>query len=102
MKHKKFSEAILCGYAKVNGRQHIGGYSNNASGAALAVCVLGAGNLCLSGDVWRTDASSRFEKAFTRAWGFNPAALNDGRLSSGISEPIRWEHIYGMAVAAGL
>jgi hypothetical protein len=100
MKHKKFSSAILCGFKLVDGRQHIGGYSNHAHGDSLAVCVLGAGNLCLTGVPRGSLESMDFEEAFKKAWGFNPAALNDGRLED--SEPMPWEHIYGMARAAGL
>jgi hypothetical protein len=97
----KFSEAILCGYEKVNGRQHIGGYSNCAEKPEeLALCVLGAGSLCLIGQARMTSDSLAFEEAFEKAWGFNPAALNDGRMEG--TEPMPWEHIYGMAVAADL
>ena len=100
MKHRKFSSAILCGYKKVDGRQHIGGYSNHKDGPELAVCVLGAGGLCLIGRPGSCAASFKFEEQFEQAWGFNPAALNDGRLED--ASPMPWEHIYGMARAAGL
>ena len=104
MKHRKFSSAILCGFKKVDGRQHFGDYCPEEDDPRYpwSVCVLGARNLCLTGSAKNLGNSSDFEAdtmAFYKAWGVFPDDLNDG----GCAMPgLPWEHIYGMARAAGL
>ena len=102
MKHRKFSSAILCGYEKVGGKQHVGGYCRGDPEKPAAVCVLGARNLCRTGSatVEEGEAQSNAEcDRFKRAWGFLPQHLNDGMYGA---DRLPWEHIYGMARAAGL
>lgn len=101
MKHKRFSTAILCGFKKVDGRQHFGDFSNRDE-RALAVCVMGAAALCETGDPHTTDHDEAYRcraaeasDIFRVVWGLWPTEAND-------SEQLPWEHIYGMAVAAGL
>ena len=95
MKHKKFSSAILCGFKEVGGRQQLGTFSDGASDARCprAVCVLGAISLCLNGDA-ESMGYGDFPQLFADAWGIAPQDLND--------EGMPWEHLYGMARAAGL
>lgn len=93
MKPKKLSAAILCGYKLVDGKQHFGDYANKDGSA---VCVLGAVNLCLTGDPRKEYVGplAADQDRFRKAWGDWAEDLND--------EGMPWEHIYGMAVAAGL
>jgi hypothetical protein len=87
----KFSEAILKGYEKVNGRQCRGNYARlDRDGNPVAHCVIGA---MYSGDPG--DAHMHERGRFEEAWGFSAMGLND-------EERMPWEHIYGMARAAGL
>lgn len=102
MKHKKFSDLMLCGFQKVGGRQHFGAYCPLTDNPAhpSAVCVRGAANLCDFGQADPGASTDHYERdrarvwAFYCAWDVNPHELND--------EGMEWEHIYGMAVAAGL
>lgn len=107
MKHKKFSEAMLCGFEKVDGRQWFGDYCprTDKGESPASVCVLGAVNLCLRGNARRASiiranradplSDTQFASAFREAWGMCPDDLND-------DDQMPWEHIYGMAKAAGL
>jgi hypothetical protein len=101
MKHKKFSSAILCGFKKVDGRQHFGDYcpSDEDPHDPTSVCVLGARNLCLTGSAKNAAGMVHHQRAFYEAWGLYPDDLNDG---DGAMPSMPWEHIYGMARAAGL
>jgi len=96
MKPMKFSEAILRGFEMVGGKQCKGYYCPREDDPRKpgAVCVLGARNLCLTGDA--TEEPGRFTDPdsddFCDAWGIHPSTLND--------EGMPWEHIYGMARAA--
>ena len=98
----KFSEAMLKGYQKVGGRQcrdhyYVGGSNKNPQ----AVCVNGAISLARCGVAEPNDISplkhrlQNWDSAFVGAWGIHPQELND-------DNKLPWEHIYGMAVAAGL
>jgi hypothetical protein len=94
----KLSEAILKGYERVGGRQcKHAYYENGTPSRPEAVCVMGAVSLALSGNA-AGDVVNPFAhkgvQAFVVAWDMAPSALND--------EGMPWEHIYGMAVAAGL
>jgi hypothetical protein len=89
----KFSEMMLAGYAKVEGRQTRGtawrdayGHPTADTSRARSACVIGAINLGGGG--------CGFNSALDRAWGVSAVSLND--------DGMPWEHIYGMAVAAGL
>lgn len=87
----KFSEAMLKGFEKVDGRQCRGAFFSSCDGK-ISYCVLGAvtaGHNSKNFHMWPEDAGR-----FSDAWGFAPSALND--------QGMPWEHIYGMAVAAGL
>ena len=98
----KFSEAMLKGYQMAGGRQFHGGTYAPADdnwNKPSRVCVLGAATLALSGCAGGTGASTFTTlgpevREFCAAWGIRPEDLND--------EGMPWEHIYGMAVAAGL
>lgn len=93
----KFSEAMLKGFRKVNGHQFFGGYyADRPGGFPRSVCVLGAANLGAYGDPWSYPFHTGCGAVdrFANAWGLKPQDLND--------EGMPWEHIYGMAVAAGL
>jgi hypothetical protein len=97
MKHKKFSTAILCGFKKVDGRQYFKDYCDRRHDDPTrprAVCVLGARNLCVNGNATNTTGMVPQSMAFFDAWGEYPDELND--------DGMPWEHIYGMARAAGL
>lgn len=95
----KYSEAILRGYKKNGGRQCA--YELHRKDGAM--CVQGAANLGGWGDKdpnayrWFGDDQNARGR-FCEAWGLDIINLNngDGR------EIIPWEHLYGMAVAAGL
>lgn len=92
-----YSEAMLDGFTKVGGKQHKRTYYGGADPSNPAsVCVMGAINLSLTGAAYTSDYEmrDRFYDRFERAWGIPPTELND--------EGMPWEHLYGMAVAAGL
>lgn len=102
----KYSEMILEGFRRVDGRQtkdwfYEGGMSTNP----LAVCVNGAANLALYGTSTPSNGPVEDDEvnqgclAFEEAWGIHPTTLNDGDEKM---EGLPWEHIYGMARAAGL
>lgn len=104
----KFSTAILKGYKKIDGRQCVDFYAVDSRGNnspaiedVYACCVMGAANLALSGDPHHSDLDFRWREKFEDAWGIDPASLNNNREFCDL-EPFPWEHIYGMAVAAGL
>lgn len=82
----KFSEAMLKGFAEVDGRQCTGAYSRRDAKGRLARCAIGAA--CAGG--WSASTGG-----FIAAWGVSVYEAND-------EEGLPWEHIYGMAVAAGL
>ena len=84
----KVSEAILRGFEKVNGNQiRYTFFEHDRHGRVVGCCVMGAASLGGAG-------GQRFGRPFREAWGIHPTALNDRGMP--------WEHIYGMAVAAGL
>lgn len=94
----KFSTAMLKGYKKVGGKQCAKNYQRGD-----AVCAHGAANLAVFGkaDLTREphgiDAFPTFSeemRAFRNAWDIDVVDLND--------EGMPWEHIYGMARAAGV
>src|SRR5665213_4039598 len=92
----KVSEAILKGYKTNGGRQIVNSRHDDGR-----MCVSGAFEMAMDGSpwVWGHDAEwSEFAHAFRAEYGVDPVELNnnDGRT------PVPWEHIYGMAVAAGL
>ena len=95
MKHLKLSSAILCGFKKVDGKQYFGDFCAGEPHKPSAVCVVGAVNLCLTGNA-RNQSEMPLEEfdKFEEAWGERAYKLND--------EGMPWEHIYGMAKAAGL
>lgn len=84
----KFSEAMLRGFETVDGRQCKGNYVRERNGKAYAYCVMGA--------VYAVDFTPRMKDKdrFYEVWGYTAMSLND--------KGMPWEHIYGMAVAAGL
>lgn len=88
----KFSEAMLKGFEKVNGRQAFNGQLLAKDGS---VCINGAANLAYTGDAttW-AEETLRACGAFADVWGEAPDLLNNNGLD--------WTEIYGMAVAAGL
>lgn len=93
----KASEAILKGYAMNDGRQCI--YTRHDSSGRM--CVAGAFEMAVDGKPWAWGHEgqwSEFATAFHKQYGISPVDLNnnDGH------EPFPWEHIYGMARAAGL
>lgn len=99
MKHKKFSDAILCGFKKVGGKQRQFLFCTGDPKRPTACCVRGAANLCEFGSAV-PEGNAQLERDWSRindfygAWGLSPDSLND--------EGMPWEHIYGMARAAGL
>lgn len=108
MKRIKASTAILRGYQQVNGRQHFEDYYFGPSAKhPTRVCVLDARNLGATGtaEYCFHSGEPEFEHAFKEAWGFFPSDLNDGGTfdrDEPRMPPLPWEHIYGMARAAGL
>jgi hypothetical protein len=101
----KFSEAVLKGFEKVNGRQCRDTLARDKNGTPhypwdddpqtkpYSVCVNGAINLAETGDAMKFGRLADGVR-FHRVWGVSPIELNNAGMS--------WEHIYGMAVAAGL
>lgn len=85
----KFSEAILKGFEQVNGRQCHGRASEWIDGKPFAYCCFTAASV---GSIENLDRALR---EFKRAWGIGVITLND-------DYNMPWEHVYGMAVAAGL
>ena len=106
----KFSEAVLKGFEQINGRQCVGTLAMNKKGGLPGIgklpyrcCVMGAAAIGATGNPYGEEQDWRLE--FKGAWGIDPAELNNNRdqLYYGKkTEPFPWEHIYGMAVAAGL
>lgn len=90
----KFSEAMLKGYEMVGGRQCKNVFHRGNPFDPDSVCVLGAVSLGDHGNALGGHIGWSFSAAFKCKWGVYPANLND--------EGMPWEHIYGMAVAAGL
>lgn len=99
----KFSDAMLKGYMKVGGKQFTEGGSSVVGSARYfpkgddparpsCVCAVGAANLGF-GRAANKDGDCE-GASFHRHWGVDVADLSD--------EGMPWEHIYGMAVAAGL
>lgn len=82
----KFSEAMLKGYMTNGGRQCRGEYSR-VDASEVSYCPIGA---AIAGGYTGLASLEFFD-----AWGVTPITAND-------SEELPWEHIYGMAVAAGL
>lgn len=82
----KYSEAMLKGFEIVGGRQCREVYvQTNDAGKPVAYCVNGAAMAVgYSGSTY----------LFYETWGCLPHVLND--------QGMPWEHLYGMAVAAGL
>lgn len=89
----KYSEAMLEGFKKVDGKQCRGLFVKMRNGKVIACCVLGAIYEGRGDDT--TVGARTFEAAFEREWGVSPVELNDKNLMD-------WRDIYGMAVAAGL
>lgn len=101
----KYSEAMLKGFKKVGGRQCKNELSRNERGRVLvdgfaphSVCVNGAVLLAVEGRAgWGVEGERVITdggNGFYSAWEVDPVDLNN--------EGMPWEHIYGMAVAAGL
>ena len=95
----KFSEAMLKGYEMVGGVEcHDGYFAGGTPRKPVALCPLGACNLAVTGNALGTNEflSMRHPdvKQFRRVWGEHVMDLNEAGMP--------WEHIYGMAVAAGL
>lgn len=99
----KFSDAMLKGFEKVNGRVcRNSDYQEGSSLIPESVCAMGAGFLGMYG---RADAACRSRRAykiqsdvaekFIAAWGIDIRTLND-------MDDMPAEHLYGMTVAAGL
>jgi hypothetical protein len=88
----KFSEAMLKGFEMVGGRQTKGQFCIGKPSSPRAVCVHGAASLAVTG--WADDWHYLPFERFCQVWGMTPLDAND------IGLP--WEHIYGMAVAAGV
>lgn len=92
----KLSEAILKGYMTNGGRQCVGRLVDDKG----ALCVMGARNVGITGNP--CDFGFPFMDdviAFAREWGTPIVTLNNNEADG---EPFPREHIYGMAVAAGL
>ena len=87
----KFSNAMLKGFAEVNGKQCKGSYSRGPFGNRTAYCAMGA---AYAGSGGKTPFPESSLAKFFEQWGTTPISLND--------DGMPWEHIYGMAVAAGL
>lgn len=96
----KISEAMLKGYKKVGGQQSRGRYFlGTDERRPTAVCASGAILLGATGKASPDDAPINVSlipqyDSFTNEWGFHISHLNE--------DGMPWEHIYGMAVAAGL
>lgn len=93
----KFSEAMLKGFEKVDGRQCVGKMrTRDADGCINAFCAVGAALDTEKGqeDLLAQEAFLMAHAAMKYAWGFGPMELND-------SHNLPWEHIYGMARAVG-
>lgn len=84
----KFSTAMLRGFEKVEGHQLNNGRIYDDIDAPKAACAIGAARLG-----GYPDTSSPL--GFLDVWNVGVHELND-------DEKLPWEHIYGMAVAAGL
>lgn len=101
----KYSTAILRGFKKVGGAQCVNHLYEGHDIVPTAVCVNGAALLALHGsaefddDGPATAALSDMSDAFLAAWGIDPVDLNNGL---GDMPGLPWEHIYGMARAAGV
>jgi hypothetical protein len=86
---------MLMGFEHFRGRQAFGasytdGFERVNPDEATHACVMGAAIFAEPGaDVGAWNA------AFAKVWGDYPACFND-------DEKLPWEHIYGMAKAAGL
>jgi hypothetical protein len=97
----KFSEAMLKGFQAVNGRVcRDCGYRQGAVDAPVSVCAIGAAMFGANGyaavrDVYELAMQDDFTAAFYAEWGVDIRELNDE-----LGLPA--EHLYGMAVAAGL
>jgi hypothetical protein len=89
----KYSEAMLKGFEMVGGKQCKDEFYLGSKETPTAICALGAINLGADGNAASTYPHD-FVRRFTEVWGEDPQFLNDGGMP--------WEHIYGMAVAAGL
>lgn len=86
----KFSEAMLKGFQMVDGKQIKGSYFKFDGRDVIGCCAMGAVSLGSNRRLSRVD----FDRNFQCAWGLPSDVIND--------EGMPWEHIYGMAVAAGL
>lgn len=84
----KYSEAMLQGYSEVGGQSVRGAMFRIKSGKPVGACAMGAVQLGGKDAV-------KFAGEFIKAWGVSVIDLND-------EERLPWEHIYGMARAAGL
>jgi hypothetical protein len=89
----KYSEAMLKGFEKVEGRQCKDAlYEGDSPRRPVSVCVNGAVALGMSGSAW--NVPTRWSRKFEEAWGERPLMLNNAGLD--------WTELYGMARAAGL
>jgi hypothetical protein len=97
----KFSEAILKGYKTNGGRQCVDALEDGAG----RMCVAGAYNMATQGApkaICDEEWSKSFQR-FAAEWGIDPVVLNNNYQDRGdTNEPFPWEHIYGMARAAGI
>lgn len=98
----KYSEAILKGYKSNGGKQCR--YELHADSGAM--CIQGAANLGANGSTHEWDGpflhAGECMAAFYEAWGIDPIVANNGDYREQGGEMMPWEHIYGMARAAGL
>lgn len=90
----KYSDAMLKGFKKVNGRNCRHVLAEGGDREPTALCVNGAANYGRNGSPYSFTGLSRAHTQFMKAWGFMPHVLNNNGLP--------WEEIYGMARAAGL
>lgn len=92
----KFSEAMLKGFEQVGGRQCRYVYREGSVTEPRTVCALGAYFLGAYGaaECASLDEQDDITGQFKKAWGIFIQEANDMGLP--------WEHIYGMAVVAGL
>jgi hypothetical protein len=95
----KFSDAMLKGFAATNGKQCKDELFLGDPRKPSRVCVNGAVCFGLTGtaNFWVGSAGDeliRWSRSFAVAYGAAPHELNN--------EGMPWEHLYGMARAAGL
>lgn len=101
----KYSAAMLNGYKLIGGKGQVDHHWRTKDGdryssgptpspnGITAACVNGAALIGARVEAWSAP-HERWMAEFEKKWGIQPQQLNN--------EGLPWEHIYGMARAAGL